>query len=215
MDDDQNHSFQYVTRAPKTSRKTRLRKNKAPLATDPADVLQRRIEIINARKDELRRQAAVQHFLAVSFPAKHVCEETTNLLPTTVLGLGLGSIKDSRAAQTQLAFLLILCDYLAEQTQLPLTIQSYDPVYDESDHTILSAFNVIPIRINLQGRHVVQTSMLLFMPHCPRELYENFLRTNWNRNALGNVLLCCNELDKYVGGMARKYNVPCLERIGE
>ena len=50
----------------------------------------------------------------------------------------------------------------------------------------------------------------MYMPHCPKELYEALLHANWSKEALERVVLCGNELSMYSLDMAA---YPCLNRI--
>lgn len=59
------------------------------------------------------------------------------------------------------------------------------------------------------GAYVFEHPTLVYMPHCPRELYEALLRANWDRQQLQTLVLCGNELDMY----PQNEEIPCISRI--
>ncbi|WFD25862.1 hypothetical protein MNAN1_000829 [Malassezia nana] len=59
------------------------------------------------------------------------------------------------------------------------------------------------------GGYSFTSPTLLYMPHCPKELYENVLRANWDRQRLQTLVLCGNELDMY----ALHNSLPCISRL--
>ncbi|ORX36437.1 hypothetical protein BD324DRAFT_645995 [Kockovaella imperatae] len=108
-----------------------------------------------------------------------------------ILCLGLGKPASDRTAQIQLALLLVLASRIA----------AFDPVWDDLDKRVLTYFQVPQIEENLDGKHVLDDdqSYLLYMPHCPKSLYQNILATNFGPRLtqVGRVLLG-NSLTEYV-----------------
>jgi hypothetical protein len=65
----------------------------------------------------------------------------------------------------------------------------------------LLALNGSLIHAQQLGAHVLSDGVptLAYLPHCPRELYESFLKANWHRHAWsdGRVVLLGNPLSQY------------------
>lgn len=61
---------------------------------------------------------------------------------TDILCLGLGSVKDSRPAQVQLAFLLLMADHFAQREGLEVSMQAYDPIWETEDEELLRHFGI-------------------------------------------------------------------------
>ncbi|WWC98864.1 hypothetical protein V866_005758 [Kwoniella sp. B9012] len=121
-----------------------------------------------------------------------------------VLCLGIGKPFSDRTAQIQLALLLELADSLSCPTS---SIEVFDPVSDEGDKRILSAFGINHLEENLMGKHVLSPTKayLLYLPHAPKQLYESLLQTNFGPSLgdkPGRVLLG-NDLAEYIPGFVR------------
>lgn len=187
-------AFTYVNRVSKQKRKNRKgRQNGSINCQTDEDILQKRIEYIQKRKKEIQDDIKFCEWLNKSLPLKE-SEETTLTTPCkSALALGLGSVKDARPAQVQFAFFLLLCERLGVQH-----LQAFDPICGDEDFAVLKAFNVVPLKENKQGRHTLEKPTFVFMPHCTSTLYENFLKANWSPVGLTRILLCCNNLERYV-----------------
>ncbi|OCF34510.1 hypothetical protein I316_03551 [Kwoniella heveanensis BCC8398] len=122
-----------------------------------------------------------------------------------ILCLGLGKPFSERTAQIQLALLLELASSLKCD---PTRIEAFDPVSDEGDKKVLSAFGISHENENLLGKHILSPdrAYLLYMPHAPKQLYESILSTNFSPSLAcqpGRVLLG-NDLGEYVPGFVRE-----------
>ncbi|ORY27689.1 hypothetical protein BCR39DRAFT_537986 [Naematelia encephala] len=121
-----------------------------------------------------------------------------------VLCLGLGKPFDDRTAQIQLAFLLELASSLGAPNS---EIEAFDPVWDEGDRKVLSAFGIKLIEENLFGKYTLSPDRpyLLYLPHCGRSLYESILTANYTPALAGppGRLLLGNDLAEYLPGFAR------------
>ena len=61
------------------------------------------------------------------------------------------------------------------------------------------------------GAYELREPTFVYMPHCPKDMYEALLRANWHMDRLAQLVLCGNELSMYMTDMAA---YPCIERIG-
>ncbi|WWD16810.1 hypothetical protein CI109_101242 [Kwoniella shandongensis] len=122
----------------------------------------------------------------------------------SILCLGLGKPFSDRTAQIQLALLLELGQSLNCE---PVSIEVFDPVFDEGDRKVLATFGVTVLEENLLGKHTLHSdkAYLLYLPHAPRQLYESLLTVNYAPSLAqrpGRVLLG-NDLAEYVPGFVR------------
>jgi hypothetical protein len=137
-----------------------------------------------------------------------------NRVPRRIYALGLGYITESRSAQIQVAFLLRLVSTMGTSPELV----AFDPIQTAQDEAILRSLGIRPLSREeavppSQGGH--SDSTLLYMPHCPRPLYERYLRANWAPSTLSNLTLCCNRLDRYTEFLSDEQlskESPCLWR---
>ncbi len=131
-----------------------------------------------------------------------------------IVCLGLGPVRDSRAAQLQLALLDLLkgkVSSLAGEGSVQIT--AYDPIFDEDDWAILAKYDIassadaeevrqshLPDYIVLAltsfatqpARLTADGATLFFMPHCERWLYEKLWTLNEKQGTAKNVLLFGN-----------------------
>lgn len=68
----------------------------------------------------------------------------------------------------------------------------YDPVFTENEIEVLKTLELNVITINEEGKHTITNNRptLVFMPHCPSQLLNNFLYCNWGPQLKNCVLLC-------------------------
>ncbi|PWN34216.1 uncharacterized protein FA14DRAFT_70336 [Meira miltonrushii] len=189
-DEGSEPAFTYVNRVNKQKRKNRKgRQNGAVNCLSSEDILQKRIEYIEKRKKEIQEDAKFREWLNDLLPKEEAAAAASC---KSALALGLGSVKDARPAQVQLAFFLLLCERLGVQH-----MQAFDPICGDEDFALLRSFKVVSLKENKQGRHTLEEPTFVFMPHCTSTLYENFLKANWSPVGLTRVLLCCNNLERY------------------
>ena len=215
--------FQYVSRKAKPRRNRRrggLQKDGgqegAGKEEEREERLAKRCEIIAARKAFLSTGDAGRQMdmLLSAVDARQKGNDVR--LPTSILALGLGSVKESRPAQLQLAFMLLVRDWLSEKGSRIVDVAAYDPVFDDEDRDLLAELAIRALDENVQGYYPLQHAVFAYMPHCTKTLYENILRANWSPEGLDRLWLCCNDLERYVGKSSSvKETAPCITRIGE
>lgn len=183
-------------------RKNRKGKNAAPA---PKNL----VTLVEERKQELRRDGYSQRCLSLLQGAR------PNLLASTscrrCICFGLGSLRDSPKSQLQLALLQDLLG--AFQLDEPLLV--VDPAFAQEDEAFFEeqGYRISPYSDDLLR---LQCPTLLYMPHCPRSLYERLLEENQGR--LGNLLLLGNPLDQYAERELRAAElekIPRLRDIGK
>lgn len=58
------------------------------------------------------------------------------------------------------------------------------------------------------GRHTLNGPTLVYMPHCPRPLYESILSTNFTPESLPHLILLGNDLADYLPDFSRGVLAP-------
>lgn len=109
-----------------------------------------------------------------------------------ILCYGLGRFSQCRSSMYQLAFLLLLKRHYNCQVYL------YDPIFLKKEIEILTKLELDVIETNEEGKHTISDNItLVYMPHCPKQLVNNFLYSNWNKN-LSNCILLTNSFSDIV-----------------
>lgn len=110
-----------------------------------------------------------------------------------VICYGLGSFSKYRSSKYQLATLVLIKNHYCCKVSVS------DPVFSETEVEVLKALGLNVIEENEEGKRVVTNSLptLIFMPHCPSHLLNNFLFSNWS-SQLTNCVIFCNSWSEIV-----------------
>ncbi|QQP50278.1 AGAP005113PAlike, partial [Caligus rogercresseyi] len=120
---------------------------------------------------------------------KDFIEEFNNLgyFAKSLVCFGLGSFlplrRLSNSSQAQLLLILSL--------KLDLDLKSvkvYDPIFSKVEISILEDLGLIVLKENVEGKLRVEESTLFFLPHCPKQLTNNLLWSNWSNLELLIIL---------------------------
>ena len=134
-----------------------------------------------------------------------VCERS----PVQILCLGIGSASVP-AARDQWALLQDMRQHIYKHCGTQPVVVVFDPQFEDMDVALVQRQRAkLPLENNC-GAYQLSEPTLVYMPHCPKELYEALLRANWRKEALERIILCGNELSLYSTDMSA---FPCLERI--
>ncbi|CAO1633348.1 unnamed protein product [Jaminaea pallidilutea] len=177
------------------------------------------VELIKAKRKLLQQNSVAEKVLECFDGLRSAIDA----VPLSLLVLGLGRVTESRSAQIQAAFALELAAWLDSQTPEPETsasasrfisastsaletasgkrlirVTAFDPISSDLDDTVLRSLGIEPVDRATACPKAYEEPKLLFMPHCPRGLYEAYLRANWaSAEQLRRVMLCCNRLTRY------------------
>ncbi|XP_025158951.1 SRR1-like protein isoform X2 [Harpegnathos saltator] len=112
---------------------------------------------------------------------------------------GLGRFSQHRSSRYQLALLL----YLKERYDARVYI--YDPIFNPQEVLVLRALGLEIIETNEEGKRIVrdETTTLVYMPHCSRQLMNNFLYANWG-DGLSNCILFANSFSRIINSCSRR-----------
>ncbi|KAL2730727.1 SRR1-like protein [Vespula squamosa] len=109
-----------------------------------------------------------------------------------IICYGLGQFSQHNSSKYQLALLLLLKRHYNCQVSL------YDPAFLAKEIEILKELKLNVIETNEEGKHTISNNVtFIYMPHCPRQLINNFLYSNWNEN-LSNCILLTNSFSDIV-----------------
>ncbi|XP_011350015.1 SRR1-like protein isoform X2 [Ooceraea biroi] len=112
-----------------------------------------------------------------------------------IICYGLGRFSQYRSSKYQLALLL----YLKERYDARVYV--YDPAFCSKETQILRTLHLEIVETNEEGKRIVKTqrdkTTLVYMPHCSRQLTNNFLYANWG-SGLSNCILLTNSFSKIV-----------------
>lgn len=125
---------------------------------------------------------------------------------------GLGHIGECTISRYQLALLLCMKDLIKTTNSL-----IHDPIFYKSECELLQQFNLKVIEDNNEGSYVMSksSSTIVFLPHCPKQLTNNFLWSNWGVN-LSNCVLICNSFTSIIDNQLErvlKDTVPYIHRV--
>jgi len=113
-----------------------------------------------------------------------------------IICLGLGNFAQNPNSSSQVSskFQLLLLLSLANSIDIPYEeVCIYDPILTDSEKNILRKLNLQPLETNQEGHYLYEKSTTIyFLPHCPKQLVNNLLWSNWNN--LDFVYIICNSL---------------------
>ena len=125
---------------------------------------------------------------------------------------GLGHFCESVTAKYQFAFLMALKEALGI---LNSKIFVSDPIFYKDEEAILSElYGLNVITENLECFVPCQEPSLIILPHCPKQLTNNLLFSNWKPRLLENILLISNSLTN-ISESVRSSNVKFINAVVE
>lgn len=106
---------------------------------------------------------------------------------------GLGNFSQTRASKYQLAAVLAIKSHYRSN------VYAYDPLFFKSELDILEEFGIQIIDTNEEAKRVVEDrTSLVYMPHCPYQLTNNFIYANWAAERLSNCLVLSNSFGELI-----------------
>lgn len=115
---------------------------------------------------------------------------------------GIGRFSDCSIARHQLAYILSI------QAKLKISnITFHEPVLSSGEVNILTTLNSKVCAQNLEGKVSVGPTerTLVYLPHCPKQLTNNFLWKNWSSAALQNLTLVCNSFANLIAATPSRF----------
>jgi hypothetical protein len=124
------------------------------------------------------------------------------------------SLSHYSAPLWQLACALCFRDYLINSCDgEDISVLYYEPFSSAFEDTILAGLKVQVLTVNERAKRPINAvPTLFFMPHCPCELYDNVLWSNWDELAVATPLIIFgNSLRNHCESLASTASAcPCL-----
>ena len=137
---------------------------------------------IEAARKELLSSEYWTEFVAVS--------ESVLKKVEAVYCFGLGHFCDSVTAKYQFALLLCI-----QETFNIVELQLSDPVFYQCESDLLTQhYHLTVLSHNSECHQPCPRPALVFLPHCPKQMTNNLLFSNWDPGLLGNLFLISNSL---------------------
>ena len=138
-----------------------------------------------------RIEAARSDLLSSAYWTEFVSVSDVSLRQVqTIFCFGLGHFSDSVTAKYQLALLLcIQHNYGIHHIQLS------DPIFYQCEKDLLrEEYRLDVITENLECCQPCSQPSLVFLPHCPKQMTNNLLFSNWEPGLLSNLSLISNSI---------------------
>lgn len=123
--------------------------------------------------------------------------------------LGIGKVTECSIAKHQLAFILLI------GKQVEAEISFYDPVLSSYDKNVLEQLNCKVLTENKEGKYIADFPTLFYLPHCPKQITNNLLFSNWNPDNIQNLNLICNSFKAIIEKTPKRILTPNAHYILE
>ena len=184
MVSEKNDDFKVVKYNRRRQRKPQLKTN---VHREPDDNL---VDSEPVNKIVGKVKVALQKFRESAFRQTLLNELKRSLASLELDGIvdivcyGLGNFSEHNCPKYQLAALLYI------QSVYSSNVFVYDPLFTKNEIESLKELNLQVIDSNEEGKRVINNhSTLVFMPHCSKQLTNNFLYANWSPLIRNCILL--------------------------
>lgn len=121
-----------------------------------------------------------------------------------IICLGIGKVSECVIAKHQLAFISIVKEKFDIHK-----IKFYDPALSANDKIILESLKHEILSENKEGKYsVAHITTLFYLPHCPKQITNNLLFSNWNIERLKNLVLICNSFKSIIESTPERFLRP-------
>lgn len=127
-----------------------------------------------------------------------------------IICLGIGRISSCHIAKYQLA----LISAIQEHFEVP-EVKFYDPVLSSGDREVLETLNHEVLTENTEGKYLVEQPTIFYLPHCPKQITNNLLSTNWSLERIQNLVLICNSFKSIIVSTPERFLRPNAHYILE
>ena len=139
----------------------------------------------------------------VSPPPLTAAPEPRDVLPClSLILLGIGPF-GNRQSFIQMCYSIALKKRLSQFYNLT-QVSAFDPCFTDFENKLLVSFGVSIIKENNFGKISSSNNAVFYMPHCPFQLYNNVLWSNWDR--LQQTIIIGNRFSMY--SMRRPQHTP-------
>lgn len=127
-----------------------------------------------------------------------------------IICLGIGRISSCYIAKYQLSFI----SAIKEIFRVP-DLKFFDPVLSSGDKQILETFQYEVLTENTEGKYSAQHPTIFYLPHCPKQITNNLLFSNWNHDNIRNLILICNSFKSVIETTPERFLRPNAHYILE
>lgn len=110
-----------------------------------------------------------------------------------IICLGIGRISECSIAKHQLALISVI-----KKRFDILAIKFFDPVLSADEKKLLELLHFEVLTENTEGKYLALQPTLFYLPHCPKQIINNLLFTNWDPENIQNLFLVCNSFSSIV-----------------
>lgn len=136
-----------------------------------------------------------------------VTESLTETLHSTkveeIICLGIGRVSSCSIAKHQLVFISLI----AQRFQIPV-IKFFDPVLSSDEKKLIESLHHTVLTDNTEGKYLAEKPTLFYLPHCPKQITNNLLFTNWNPEHIQNLFLICNSFKSVIDTTPERFLRP-------
>ncbi|PWA75443.1 sensitivity to red light reduced protein (SRR1) [Artemisia annua] len=168
----------------------------SPLDVDTTPERETELKQIQIMTEKLENSESFSVFMnqikSIQAAEEHLRKLTGSGETLRIVIYGVGSFEMYKASRFQLSLALIL----QRNLEWIGNIEVFDPVLSLTELNVLEKLGLHPLYVNELAKRKVMKPMVFFMPHCPTELYENLLETNWNNELLNKIVILGNSFGK-------------------
>lgn len=114
--------------------------------------------------------------------------------------IGIGHFSECSISRHQLAFILLL-----KQEFTTAQIEFHEPILSAAEVEILSKLDCSVALVNCEGKIPIDGPTLVYAPHCPKQLINNFLWRNWNAEALNQLIYIGNSFSNLINSTPSRF----------
>lgn len=110
---------------------------------------------------------------------------------------GLGHFAECMLSRFQFGLLIALKEHFNLEAFV------YDPIFYQLERELLTTFGFKLIEDNEEGKRLISATTLAFFPHCPKQLTNNFLWSNWGLG-LKNCIILGNSFTNIIESLPKR-----------
>lgn len=139
------------------------------------------------------------YYQSVSSKLKSILNQNSNRL----ICIGIGHFSDCLISRHQLAFILSI------KNQFDISsIEFHEPILTRGEVSILKTFNCSVVAENLEGKIEIDSKTdltIVYAPHCPKQLINNFLWKNWSSEQLKRLVYIGNSFTNLLNSTPSRF----------
>lgn len=114
--------------------------------------------------------------------------------------IGIGHFSECSISRHQLAFILSIKELFSFQS-----VVFHEPILSRAESSILKQLNCSVAVKNLEGKIEIDGVTLVYAPHCPKQLINNFLWKNWNGESLKQLIYVGNSFSNLLNSTPSRF----------